>query len=201
MHTMEQIRGSRQKAAAPSGRKRKRQLTSRSLRNQALAYLARYAASRRRVERFLGRRLDRAEAEERAAIEREEIAALLDDLERLGLIDDQAFAETKARSLARRGLSSRAIRARLGDEGIDADTAQAALATLALDEELGDEEARAWQYCRKRRIGPYRPSAERTANRERDMAALGRRGFSFDIARRIVDASDAGEAGDNESLA
>lgn len=187
MHAMEQMPPSQPKESGPKGKKPGRRLTKRALRNQALHYLARYAASRWRVERFLRRRLDRAAAEGRADIGREEIAPLLDDLARLGLIDDQAFAETKARSLARRGLSARAIAARLGEQGIEAEAAQLAIA--ALDADLGNEEARAWHYCKKRRLGPYRAGAERAERRQRDLAALGRRGFSYDIARRVIDAA------------
>ncbi len=197
MRAMEQIKVSPQRSPSEAGKKRPRRLTQRSLRNQALAYLARYAASRWRVERFLRRRVERAEAEDRAAIGPEEIAPLLDDLERLGLIDDCAFAETKARSFARRGLSARAITARLREQGIDAETAESAVATLELD--LGSEAARAHHYCKRRRLGPYRLPALRKASRERDLAALGRRGFSYEIARQVIDSPEPSDDGDHEA--
>ncbi len=187
MRAMEHVEEGDAPAKRQGKPKTRRRMTEASARNQALAYLARYAASRHRVERFLLRRLRRAEEEGRAAIGPEQIQSLLDDLSRLGLIDDEAFALTKARSLARRGLSERGIRARLADFGISADDAQAAIA--ALDLEVASEEARAWHYCKRRRIGPYRSHDTRADNRQRDLAALGRRGFSYDTAKAVVDAA------------
>jgi regulatory protein len=45
---------------------------------------------------------------------------------------------------------------------------------------------------RRRRLGPYRPQEERAARRQRDLGALARAGFSFDVARRALEIS-AGE--------
>ena len=40
--------------------------------------------------------------------------------------------------------------------------------------------------ARRRKLGPYRPG-ERSAYREKDLAALARAGFSFGIAREVID--------------
>ncbi|GAB5470763.1 MAG: hypothetical protein Kilf2KO_37930 [Rhodospirillales bacterium] len=166
-------------------------VTAASLRNQALAYLARYAASRAGVERFLLRRLARAEAQGRETVGATAIAPLLASLERLGLIDDRAFAITKANSLTRRGLSQRGVEAKLRVSGLDQEHIDAALASL---EEAGVSElSRAWTYARRRRLGPYRPEAARAERRLRDLASLTRRGFTLEIARRVIDAADPPE--------
>jgi regulatory protein len=44
--------------------------------------------------------------------------------------------------------------------------------------------------ARRRRLGPYRPEADREARREKDLAALARAGFGYDIARTVIEASD-----------
>jgi len=55
----------------------------------------------------------------------------------------------------------------------------------ALDEDL---EA-AWRTAKKRRLGPYcRDPAERSERRERHLGVLARKGFSREIAYRVVDA-------------
>ena len=55
----------------------------------------------------------------------------------------------------------------------------------------GDPElAAALTYARRRRIGPYRPAGDRAAARARDLAALSRQGFDYDVARRVIDADD-----------
>ena len=50
--------------------------------------------------------------------------------------------------------------------------------------------AAAAAYARKRRIGPYRPEGERQSQADRDLAALGRRGFSYETARQVLAAED-----------
>ncbi len=60
-------------------------------------------------------------------------------------------------------------------------------------ETLGEEETEeqaAWAYAKRRRIGPYRLEEKRADNRERDLASLARQGFSFGLARRIVEADE-----------
>ena len=109
------------------------------------------------------------------------------------MIDDQAFAQTKARALHRRGSSSRMTRRRLSLAGIDRDTLDKAMA--GLDEELhADPQQREWQaaaaLARRRRLGPYRAAGERKEHRQHDLATLARAGFDYDLARRIVDAKD-----------
>ncbi len=173
---------------AGSGRKA-RIMTPKALRVLALGYLARYAASRATVARFLSRRLERAAAAGQAEADTDDIAFLLDDLERLGLIDDGAFSRTKANSLSRRGFSARGLTARLQEAGVDESTAKGALEALA---EEGDcDLRRAWRYAKRRRLGPFRPPGERSDRRTRDLAALSRRGFGLDVAKTVVDATES----------
>ena len=44
--------------------------------------------------------------------------------------------------------------------------------------------------ARRRRLGVYRLAAARADYRDRDLAALARAGFSYDIARRVIEAED-----------
>jgi regulatory protein len=66
-----------------------------------------------------------------------------------------------------------------------------------LAEDRGEDELEAaWQAARRRRLGPYcRDPERREAERERHLAILGRRGFSFEIARQVVEARDLPEPG------
>jgi regulatory protein len=47
----------------------------------------------------------------------------------------------------------------------------------------------ACNYARRRRIGPWR-LRDRTDYRDRDLAALARQGFSYNIARKVIEAED-----------
>ena len=72
---------------------------------------------------------------------------------------------------------------------MDGDTIDAALAAAAETEEEPERSA-ATRLARKRRLGPYRPVAARRDNREKDLAALARAGFSYDVALSVIDAED-----------
>ena len=172
-------------------RKGPKKATARYLENAALYHLDRYATSRAHLARLLMLRVERSarahgtDREEGAEI----VTALLDKLTRIGLLNDRSYAETRARSLHRRGSSSRGIRADLAAKGVTADLIEQALAGLREDSADPEVEA-AIHYARKRRLGPYRSQDQRQEKRERDMAALGRKGFSYDLVRRIIDAEN-----------
>ncbi len=163
------------------------------LEKAALHYLERYASSAENLRRVLLRKVQRSarahgtDPDEGAAAVEAVVRRYLDS----GLLDDRAYAEGRAVSLHRAGHSLPAIRLRLAQKGVDPDTAEAALARLR--EEAADPElAAALRYARKRRLGPYRRGA-RPDNRERDLAALARKGFAPEVARRVIDADDPAE--------
>ncbi len=91
----------------------------------------------------------------------------LETFERLGYLDDDRFAASRAARLAERGYGDEAIRFELTREGLDAERVEVAVERLA--PEL--ERARALA------TGPEPP--RRTA------ARLGRRGFSFETIETL----------------
>ncbi len=164
--------------------------TPERLERAALHYLERYASSAENLRRVLMRRVYRS-AELHgtdAAAGEKAVSDLIDRYRRAGLLDDKAYATARAAGLHRQGKSARAIRQTLSLKGVEEDTVTAALEELR--EEVGSETdlAAAVNYARRRRIGPWRPEENREPNRERDLAALGRQGFSYDIARKVIEA-------------
>jgi len=176
--------------AASRGPRGPRKATPDYLERAALFYLERYASSTANLRRvLLGKvqRSARAHGTDPAA-GAEAVEALLARFQRSGLLDDRAYAEGRAVSLHRAGHSRPAIRARLAQKGVDTASIEAALARLA-DEAAAPDLAAALRYARKRGLGPYRRE-RRLERRERDLAALARKGFDLDLARRLVDAED-----------
>ncbi len=166
-----------------------RKATPQSLENAALFYLGRFASSSENLRRVLMRRVERSARlhdtdrdEGREAVDR-----IVVRFQASGLVDDRAYAEGRALALHRRGVPARGIRARLVEKGVAPDHIEEALASLA---ETGDntDMAAAVNLARRRRLGPYRAPSVRAELREKDLAALARAGFSYDIGRRIVDA-------------
>lgn len=178
-------------------RKGPKPATPERLDKAALAYIERYASSAAHLRRVLMRRVDRsvrAHGTDRAA-GAAQVDALIERYRRAGLIDDARFAEGRIASLRRQGASARKIKAALKVKGVDG---------AIVDRALGDHAARAGRagdaddlaaalaLARRRRLGPYR-MANRDENRERDLAALGRSGFSYETARRVIEAVDVDE--------
>lgn len=170
-----------------------RKATPKRLERGALHYLDRYAASSGQLRRILMGRVERSARLH--GTDREEGAAAVEEilrrLQAQGLLNDPAYAKAKAASLQRRGQSLRAIAAYLAGKGLSKDDIEAALEALRTADS-GAEDAAAATYCRKRRIGPHRPPDERDAMRQKDLAALARRGFSYATAQRVLDGEDLG---------
>ncbi len=183
------------------GRKLPKKATPGYLERAALFYLDRYATSADNLRRVLRRKVVRSarvHGTDPAAGE-EAIEALIARFLGAGLLDDARYAEARARSLSRRGQPLRGIRLQLLQKGVGEGEIAAALAGLR--EELGDPElAAALAYARRRRLGPFRAGSERRVQRERDLAALARRGFASDLVLKVIDAESA-EALEDEAAA
>lgn len=119
------------------------------------------------------------------------VADLIARYRHAGLLDDAAYARARASSLHARGISLRVIAGRLREKGVGEAEIEDALATIA--EEAGDgspDLAAARHTARRRRLGPWRNHADRAARREKDLASLARAGFSYDVAKQVIDAED-----------
>lgn len=170
-------------------RKKPRKLSPAYLEKAALHHLGRYATSVAQLRRVLVRKVDRSLREHGG--DRTEALGLVDAL--IGrlvvkrLVDDRAYAETKAHSLRAGGRSGRAIALKLRTKGIATNLAAQTVAGAVAEV---SEEAAARIWARKKRLGPFRREvARRAEHRQRDLAALARAGFSFAVARLIVDES------------
>jgi len=161
--------------------------TQTKLHEAALAHLARYGTTRVGLIRVLDRRVDRwaravGDAEPEVIAEcRRAARAVAAKLVELGLVDDSAFAASRARSLTRAGRSQRAVAAHLGARGVDGEIVRAA---LPQDPEM--ELAACLALTKRRRIGAFRrPDAE--PNEPRELGMLARAGFGHDVASRALE--------------
>ena len=167
------------------------------LEQAAVFYLARYAASRQRVRRYLVgqfHKQQRKNAHKRAGEQSEEpsdpdemISSILDHLEDLGYLDDQRFAEDRYHVLHERGLSRIFMQQKLLADGLGYDLVDRLLAAHKEEHEL----AAARNYAKRRQFGIYRqnvtPEEEEDFKQgQRELQSLVRRGFSMDIARAAL---------------
>jgi regulatory protein len=170
----------------PRDRKPPRKVTPASLERSALAYLERFAASADSLRRVLLRKVDRSARHHE--IDRDQAAgwieALIERYIGAKLLDDRAYAEARIASLRRQGRSVRAIAQKLSVKGVDRELIDE---TLAPTRTPNDELTAAARLAQRRRLGPYR-AGDRAEHRDRDLAVLGRAGFGYEIARKVIQA-------------
>jgi regulatory protein len=177
----------------PRPRKPPRAITPEYLDTAALFYLERYASSAENLARVLLRRVEKAA---RAGIgDREEgrrlVDALVERYRARGLLNDRTYAEGRAKSLLRQGRPRAAIARRLAAKGVESEAIDEALGSLT-EESPDPDLAAAITYARRRRFGTW-SLQDRAEHRERDLAALGRAGFSYELARKVVAAETVEE--------
>ena len=162
------------------------------LENVALHYLERYASSSANLRRVLLRRIQRSTAHWGDDVEPAvaQMETIITKLTRLGYLDDARYAAAKAGWLRAKGGSTAKVRAGLAAKGLQKDLIDQAVAEL-VQQDGGDDLTAACILARKRRLGPYFPG-DRTATRQKHLAVLGRAGFSWEVAKRVIDGEDEG---------
>ena len=168
--------------------------TPASLDAAAARYVSRYAASTDRLRRVLLRRIDRSARAHGTDPEagREHAEKIITRYIAAGILDDDAYALGRARTLRRRAASRRMIAADLATRNLGSERISETLARLDREEQEPGTEAdaeleAARRYVQRKRLGPHRPAGQREERRQRDLAALARRGFSIDVARRALE--------------
>lgn len=146
----------------------------------ALAYVARFATSAAKLERYLHRKLrERGWEGERQP----DVAALVARYVELRYVDDAAFARAKSGSLLRRGYGPRRVRQALGEAGIEEEIRESVSPGMA------EQRRAALALARKRRFGPFGNRAADRALREKQIAAMLRAGHTLETSRQILDAA------------
>lgn len=185
----------------PKKKRGPRKVSPSYLENSAAYYLGRFSSSSANLRRIMMGKIHRSANHHGTDIDEAEkwLDALIEKFERLGYLDDTAFAQMRARGLHSRGTPLVGIRFKLKKQGVGDEDIEAALAHLEDENETRDLDwDAAVKLARRRRLGPYRtdnPDA-RKERREKDMGALARAGFGYDIAQRIVDTDTVEELED-----
>lgn len=188
----------------PSGRKRSgrrrrkapKKISETYLRRLASWYLERWDAPAARVRQVLDKRIRRAVAhhgqdpDDCAALADKVVAELVD----AGVIDDARYAQQRVYTMRQRGASTRKIRSALRSKGVEGRLITEALAEPA--DPLGrppdpdapsPERLAALRYARRRSFGPWR-RPDREPRPDKEIASMGRAGFSWSLSREVVQA-------------
>jgi len=175
----------------PEKKKRKprppKDVTPRLVREQALRYLDRFATTTQKLQRHLFTK--NRKAIELYDLDETTVLKIIDtEIEKLisaGIMDDQEYADSKARSMARQGKSKRQIVGKLFNLGLDENHSDHAITEL---EDVGGhtDKIGAAKYIKKRRFGPYKDPATQKDRGQKELLTLVRNGFSYALGEKLL---------------
>ena len=181
----------------PIKKKPPKEVTAARLREQALRYLDRFSATTHKMKRHLLTKNREAISFHDQDIETIslQIDELITKLEKAGILNDQLYAESKARSMARQGKSFRQIEGKLYTLGITDNQKDQAIEELTNTEGHSDRVGAA-KFIRRRRFGPYKTTPDRSERRDKELLSLVRNGFDYGLAGALLDLESIEEIAD-----
>ena len=157
-----------------------------NLRDLAYSYLEKYSPSKQQLKVYL---LKKYLTKIKGTKSKQEVTLIIDEivtnLEKNRIINDELYSDSKARMFLRRGYSLNKINQSLRNKGIESKYIKQSIDKIKEDE-IEPDFVSALKLCKRRRIGPLRPEANRELFHKKDMGILARGGFSFDLSKRIL---------------
>ena len=157
-----------------------------NLRDLAYSYIEKYNPSKQQIKTYL---LKKYLKKFQGSKSKKEITKIIDNivlnLEKVHLLNDSLYSDSKDRMFFRRGYSLNKITHSLRGKGIGMENIKLSLEKIKKEKSDPDFNS-AMKICKKRRIGPMRPEANREIFYKKDMGILARSGFSYDISKKIL---------------
>jgi len=158
-----------------------------NLKDLAYGYLEKYSPSKQQLKVFL---LKKYLTKIKGTKSKKEVTLIIDEiisnLEKNKILNDELYSDSKARMFLRRGYSLNKINQSLRNKGIDSQYIKQSIDKIKEDE-IEPDFVSALKLCKRRRIGPLRPGANRELFYQKDMGILARGGFSYDLSKRVLD--------------
>ena len=158
-----------------------------SLKDLAYSYLEKYSPSKQQLKVYL---LKKYLTKIKGTKSKKEVSSIIDEiinnLEKNRIVNDELYSDSKARMFLRRGYSLNKIHQSLRNKGIDNKYIKQSIDKIKEDQ-IEPDFVSALKLCKRRRIGPLRPLANRELFYKKDMGILARGGFNFDLSKRILD--------------
>ena len=157
-----------------------------NLRDLAYSYIEKYNPSKQQTKTYL---LKKYLKKFQGSSQKKEVTQIIDNivsnLEKSHFLNDSLYSDSKARTLFKRGYSLNKISHSLRSKGIAQKDIILSLEKIK-SEKSNPDFFSALKICKKRRIGPIRPEANRELFYKKDMGILARSGFSYDISKKIL---------------
>ena len=170
----------------PTSNKKDFEELTTNLRDLAYSYLEKYSPSKQQLKIYLLKKYLTKFNNSRSKKDLSNIIdKVLESLEKNRLINDEVYSDSKARILLRRGYSINKINLTLRNKGVDTIFIKKSLEKIKSGK-IDPDFVSAIKVCKKRRIGPLRPDANRDLFYKKDMGVLARAGFSFEISKKVL---------------
>ena len=157
-----------------------------TLKDLAYSYLEKYSPSKQQLKVYL---LKKYLTKIKGTKSKKDVSLIIDEvinsLEKKRIINDELYSDSKARMYLRRGYSLNKINQSLRHKGVDSKYVKQSIDKIKEDQ-IEPDFVSALKMCKRRRIGPLRPHANRELFYKKDMGILARGGFSFDLSKRVL---------------
>jgi regulatory protein len=171
----------------PTSNKKDFEELTTNLKDLAFNYLEKYSPSKQQLKVYL---LKKYLLKIKGQQSKREVSIIIDEivtnLEKNKFINDEMYSDSKARMFLRRGYSLNKINQSLRSKGIENEYIKKSIDKIKEDT-IEPDFVSALKLCKKRRIGPLRPEANRELFYKKDMGILARGGFSFGLSKRVLD--------------
>ena len=146
----------------------------------AIYYLSKYSSSKKNLEFILKKKIRRLSEEKKIRFQLyNEIQFIIEKLEKLNLINDQVFVESKIQSLQHQVKSRNYIKQYLLQKGIDKQLIEDQI-SLFYENNKNLEKENALKFAKKRNL------LGSDQDYQKKLSKMARAGFSYDIAKEIL---------------
>ena len=146
----------------------------------AIYYLSKYSSSKKNLELILKKKIRRLSDEKKIRFHLyNEIQIIIEKLEKLNLINDQVFVESKIQSLQYQAKSKNYIKQYLLQKGIDKQLIEEQI-SLFYENNKNLEKENALKFAKKRNL------LDNDQDYQKKLSKMARAGFSYDIAKEIL---------------
>ena len=146
----------------------------------AIYYLSKYSSSKKNLEFILKKKIRRLSDEKKIRFHLyNEIQIIIEKLEKLNLINDQVFVESKIQSLQYQAKSKNYIKQYLLQKGIDKQLIEEQI-SLFYENNKNLEKENALKFAKKRNL------LDNDQDYQKKLSKMARAGFSYDIAKEVL---------------
>ena len=146
----------------------------------AIYYLSKYSSSKKNLEFILKKKIRRLSEEKKIRFQLyNEIQFIIEKLEKLNLINDQVFVESKIQSLQHQVKSKNYIKQYLLQKWIDKQLIEEQI-SLFYENNKNLEKENALKFAKKRNL------LNNDQDYQKKLSKMARAGFSYDIAKEVL---------------